>query len=55
VDYQTYDYPGDAATALDRLDSSYALWMNGVRALGAEDLMRPVGPAEGPSYRWKDK
>jgi len=48
VDYQTYDYPGDAATAVDRLDSSYALWMNGVRALGPEDLMRPVGPAEGP-------
>ena len=48
VDYQTYDYPGDAATALERLDASYALWMDGVRALGPEDLMRPIGPAEGP-------
>lgn len=50
VDYQTYDYPGDAATGLDRLDASYALWLNGVRALGPEDLMRPVGPAEGPFH-----
>jgi hypothetical protein len=48
VDYQTYDYPGDAATGLERLDACYALWMNGVRALGPEDLMRPIGPAEGP-------
>jgi hypothetical protein len=47
VDYQTYDYPGDAATALDRLDTSYALWMDGVRALSPEELMRPIGPAEG--------
>jgi hypothetical protein len=47
MDYDTYDYPGDAATALDRLDASYALWMDGVRALTPEDLMRPIGPAEG--------
>jgi hypothetical protein len=47
VDYQTYDYPGDAATAIARLDASYALWMNGVCGLGPEELMRPIGPAEG--------
>jgi hypothetical protein len=47
VDYDSYDYPGDAATALDRLDASYALWMNGVKALTSEELMRPIGPAEG--------
>jgi len=47
VDWQTYDYPGDAATALERLDASYALWMDGVRALGPAELMRPIGPAEG--------
>jgi hypothetical protein len=48
VSYETYDYPGDAATALDRLDASYALWMGGVRKLSPEQLRRPVGPAEGP-------
>lgn len=48
VSYETYDYPGTAAAALERLDSSYELWMNGVRRLSADDLLRPVGPAEGP-------
>ena len=47
VDYDSYDYPGDAATALDRLDASYALWMDGVKALSDEEFMRPIGPAEG--------
>jgi DinB superfamily len=47
VSYRTYDYPGDAATALARLDDSYTLWMNGVRELSADDLRRPCGPAEG--------
>jgi hypothetical protein len=47
VDYETYDYPGDAATALDRLDASYELWMNGVQALRPADLMRPIGPSGG--------
>ena len=44
---QTYDYPGDAATALDRLDAAYALWADGARGLGPQDLLRPAGPAEG--------
>jgi hypothetical protein len=48
ADYDGYDYPGDAATALRRLDDAYALWMNGVRALGPDALMRPIGAAEGP-------
>lgn len=48
VDYQTYDYPGDAGTALARLDESYAGWIGGVRGLGADGLARPCGPAEGP-------
>lgn len=47
VSYETYDYPGTAAGALAALDSSYALWINGVRGLSAADLTRPVGPAEG--------
>jgi hypothetical protein len=52
VAYETYDYPGDAATALTRLDVVYAAWIAGVRGLGAEDLSRPCGPAEGP---WGDE
>ena len=48
VAYETYDYPGDAATALRRLDAVYDAWDKGVRALGAEGLARPCGPAEGP-------
>jgi hypothetical protein len=48
VDYQSYDYPGGAATALARLDAVYAAWIKGVRGLGKHDLKRPCGPAEGP-------
>jgi hypothetical protein len=48
VDYASYDYPGDAATALARLDAAYARWIAGVRGLGAEGLSKPCGPAEGP-------
>jgi len=48
VDYDTYDYPGDAATALARLDAAYAAWIAGVRGLSRHALGRPCGPAEGP-------
>jgi len=48
VSYQTYDYPGDAATALARLDAVYEAWDAGVRGLGADRLTRLIGPAEGP-------
>ena len=48
VDYQKYDYPGDAATALSRLDAAYAAWAAGVSALDPEGLARPIGEAEGP-------
>ena len=47
VGYETYDYPGDAATALSRLDTVYDTWNKGARALSAEGLARPCGPAEG--------
>jgi DinB superfamily len=52
VDYDNYDYPGDAATALDRLDTIYDAWITGVRGLGEEGLRRPCGPAEGS---WGDE
>ena len=48
VGYDGYDYPGDAATALARLDAAYELWHDGVRGLPDQDLRRPIGPAEGP-------
>ena len=48
ISYKTYDYPGDAATALSRLDEAYSAWAAGVRALDPEALTRPIGPAEGP-------
>jgi hypothetical protein len=48
ADYDSYDYPGDAATALGRLDQAYAAWNAGVRGLGPDELARPCGPAEGP-------
>jgi hypothetical protein len=48
VDYGSCDYPGDAATALTRLDAVYTAWTAGVRSLGPGDLARACGPAEGP-------
>jgi hypothetical protein len=48
LEYQTYRYAGTAAQALGQLDLGYAAWAQGVRALGADGLRRPCGPAEGP-------
>jgi DinB superfamily len=48
VDYESHEYPGDAATALAQLDAAHAAWTAGVRGLGEEGLRRPCGPAEGP-------
>jgi len=49
--YETWSYATDAATALRQLDEAYDAWMSGVRRLDADDLDKPVGPAEGP---WAD-
>ena len=51
VDYDSHDYPGDAATALAQLDATHAAWTAGVRGLDEEGLRRPCGSAEGP---WAD-
>jgi hypothetical protein len=48
TDYESHEYPGDAATALAQLDAAYAAWTTGVRGLGEEGMRRPCGPAEGP-------
>jgi hypothetical protein len=51
-DYNTHEYPGDAATAMAQLDECYAGWIKGVRGLGADGLARPCGPVERP---WADE
>ena len=51
VSYEDFPYAGTAAEALTQLDDVYGHWTAGVRALDAEGLARPVGPAEGPWAR----
>ncbi len=48
VDRDHFPYAGTAAGALEQLDRAYARWTAGVRALGADGLLRPCGPAEAP-------
>jgi hypothetical protein len=48
ADFATWEYAGTAAGALRQLDEGYDRWIKAVRGLSAEDLARPVGPAEGP-------
>lgn len=48
VDYLTVDWPGDAASALARLDDVYATWVQGVGGLDEAALAERVGEAEGP-------
>jgi hypothetical protein len=44
--YESWEYAGDAKTALDQLDAQIDVWLAGVRALDDDGLGRPVGPAE---------
>ncbi|KIH96732.1 hypothetical protein LP52_23215 [Streptomonospora alba] len=44
--YETWDYAGSAATALDQLTTQLDVWLAGVRGLGEAGLRRPVGAAE---------
>jgi DinB superfamily len=46
--YQTFEYAGTAADALDQLDAGYADWIKGVRTFGLDGLTQPSGPAAGP-------
>jgi hypothetical protein len=48
MDYTSHSYAGDAAGGLAQLDETYTAWIDGVRRLGSEGLLRPCGPAEGP-------
>lgn len=47
ADYFTWDYAGDARTAVAQLDAAYEAWIAGVRALGEDGLERAIGEAEG--------
>jgi hypothetical protein len=46
--WRDFTYAGTAEDALAQLDDAYARWIKGVHGLGAEGLIRPCGPAEGP-------
>lgn len=48
MSYESHDYAGTAAGALEQLDAGYARWIEGVRALGEDELFSPCGPSEGP-------
>jgi hypothetical protein len=48
VEYQTTEWPATADDTLARLDEAYRAWMEPVGRLTAEELAKPVGPAEGP-------
>ncbi|NYI04418.1 DinB family protein [Allostreptomyces psammosilenae] len=44
--YETWEYAGDAATALDQLQAQLDLWLAGVRGLGDAGLRTRLGPKE---------
>ncbi len=44
--YQSWEYAGDAATALDQLETQLDVWLTGVRGLDDAALRTPVGDKE---------
>ncbi|CAM4503543.1 DinB family protein [Nocardia ninae] len=44
--YESWDYAGTAATALDQLETQLDTWLTGVHSLGADGLRVPVGEKE---------
>jgi hypothetical protein len=44
--YETWEYAGDAATALDQLETQLGGWLAGVRGLDEVALRTPVGDKE---------
>jgi hypothetical protein len=44
--YETWEYAGSAATALDQLEAQLDVWLAGVRGLGEAGLRVPVGAKE---------
>jgi len=47
--YETWEYAGSAAQALEQLDTELDRWLTGVRGLGEAGLSVPVGEKE-PDY-----
>jgi len=46
VSYESWEYAGTAAEALDQLDAQLTVWLAGVRGLGDDGLLVPVGDKE---------
>jgi len=44
--YETWEYAGTAAAALEQLDAEVEAWLAGVRGLGDDELPAKVGPKE---------
>ncbi|ROO84915.1 DinB family protein [Actinocorallia herbida] len=44
--YESWEYAGDAATALTQLETQLDRWLAGVASLGEDGLRAPIGPAE---------
>jgi hypothetical protein len=44
--YETWDYAGTAAAALEQLETQLDAWTKGVRSLGEAGLRVPIGPKE---------
>jgi hypothetical protein len=44
--YETWEYAGSAATALDQLEAQLDVWLTGVRGLGQDGLRAPMGVSE---------
>lgn len=44
--YESWVYAGDAATALDQLETQLDVWLTGLRGLGQDRLRAPVGEKE---------
>lgn len=44
--YETWEYAGSAAAAVDQLHTQVDVWMEGVRGLDEAALLTPVGPKE---------
>ncbi len=44
--YETWEYAGSAATALDQLEAQLDVWLAGVHGLGEAALRVPVGAKE---------
>ncbi|MFI6028720.1 DinB family protein [Amycolatopsis magusensis] len=46
VSYESWEYAGTAATALDQLETQLDTWLTGVRGLSEAELLAPVGDKE---------